>query len=80
MDIQMPVTDGYTATKQIRALNPKTSQTDIKNVPIIAVTANTQKEDIERYIQAGMNAHIGKPIIPDKLYAIIWQFTDSAPK
>ena len=76
----MPVTDGYTATKQIRALNPETSQTDTKNVPIIAITANTQKEDIERCIQAGMNAHIGKPIIPDKLYAIIGQFTDSAPK
>lgn len=74
MDIQMPKTDGYTATKQIRKLDPDLTKTDVKNIPIIAVTANTQKEDINYCIQSGMNAHIAKPIIPEKLYALIHTF------
>jgi len=58
MDIQMPEMDGYEATRCIRALdNPKA-----KTVPIIAMTANVFKEDIEKCLEAGMNSHIGKPI------------------
>jgi signal transduction histidine kinase len=58
MDIQMPGTDGYEATRRIRALNSESAKT----VPIIAMTANVFREDIDRCLEAGMNAHLGKPI------------------
>ena len=58
MDIQMPEMDGYEATRHIRAMH--TSKAD--EIPIIAMTANVFKEDIDRCIEAGMNAHLGKPI------------------
>ena len=58
MDIQMPVMDGYTATKAIRAL----SNEKLANVPIIAMTANAFAEDVQAAKDAGMNAHIAKPI------------------
>ncbi|QQO07781.1 ATP-binding protein [Breznakiella homolactica] len=54
MDIQMPVMDGVEATKLIRAVN--------KDVPIIALTANVFKEDVEKYLESGINGHIGKPL------------------
>ncbi|MBQ7487247.1 MAG: amino acid permease [Clostridia bacterium] len=58
MDIQMPVMNGYEATQAIRALeNPA-----LANIPILAVTANAFKEDVEAAINAGMQAHISKPI------------------
>jgi PAS domain S-box-containing protein len=58
MDIQMPEMDGYEATRHIRALDmPKA-----KTVPIIAMTANVFREDIEKCIEAGMNSHVGKPL------------------
>jgi CheY-like chemotaxis protein len=58
MDVQMPEMDGYEATRRIRDLNiPKA-----KDIPIIAMTANVFKEDVERCLAAGMNSHIGKPI------------------
>ncbi|MCL1971966.1 MAG: ATP-binding protein [Endomicrobia bacterium] len=58
MDLQMPEMDGFEATRRIRAFdNPKA-----KTVPIIAMTANVFKEDIERCLEAGMNGHIGKPL------------------
>jgi len=58
MDLQMPEMDGYEATRQIRAMEEGRP----KKVPIIAMTANVFKEDIEKCLQVGMNAHIGKPI------------------
>ena len=58
MDIQMPEMDGYDATRQIRALGSAEAQT----VPIIAMTANVFREDVEKSLEAGMNSHIGKPI------------------
>jgi len=58
MDIQMPEMDGYDATRHIRALDIPAAKT----VPIVAMTANVFKEDIERCLEAGMNDHVGKPI------------------
>ncbi|MDR3306011.1 MAG: response regulator [Clostridiales Family XIII bacterium] len=69
MDIQMPVMDGYEATRLIRAGGIPGADT----VPIIAMTANVFKEDIEKSIDAGMNAHIGKPLDPDQVAAAIRQ-------
>lgn len=58
MDMQMPVMDGCEATKHIRALERE----DAGRVPIIAVTANTFSEDMDRTFAAGMNGHISKPV------------------
>jgi signal transduction histidine kinase/CheY-like chemotaxis protein len=58
MDIQMPNMDGYEAASRIRALD----RPDAKDIPIIAMTANAYKEDIEKAAASGMNAHIPKPI------------------
>ena len=58
MDVMMPVMDGLTATKKIRALKRQ----DAKTIPIIAMTANAFREDAERCIEAGMNAHVSKPV------------------
>jgi signal transduction histidine kinase/DNA-binding response OmpR family regulator len=58
MDIQMPEMDGYEATKRIRALDIPAAKT----IPIVAMTANVFREDIDRCLEAGMNSHVGKPI------------------
>jgi len=58
MDIQMPEMDGYETTQRIRALDDPAAKT----IPIIAMTANVFREDVEKCIEAGMNSHIGKPI------------------
>ncbi len=63
MDIQMPEMNGYEAAKAIRALNHK----DASAVPIIALTANAFAEDVQAALEAGMNAHIAKPIDMDML-------------
>jgi signal transduction histidine kinase/ActR/RegA family two-component response regulator len=70
MDIQMPVMDGYTATKSIRALDIPQA----KSIPIIAMTANAFKEDVENALEAGMNAHIGKPIDISQLIGILSRY------
>ena len=67
MDMQMPVMDGLEATRRIRALEAELGKSryngNLRNqIPIIAMTANVFREDIERCIDAGMNDHIGKPI------------------
>lgn len=64
MDIRMPVLDGLETAKRIRHL----SRSDAKSVPIIAMTANAFEDDIRMSRKAGMNAHLSKPIEPDKLY------------
>ena len=64
MDIQMPEMNGYEATRAIRALDASNA----KDVPIIAMTANVFKEDIENCLESGMNSHIGKPF---DFYAVI---------
>jgi signal transduction histidine kinase/DNA-binding response OmpR family regulator len=63
MDLQMPEMDGYEATKAIRALDIPWA----KDIPIIAMTANVFKEDVERCLAAGMNGHVGKPIDFDEV-------------
>ena len=58
MDVQMPIMDGYKTTSVIRSLDiPKA-----KTIPIVAMTANVFREDIEKCIECGMNSHIGKPL------------------
>ncbi|MBR2528691.1 MAG: response regulator [Blautia sp.] len=64
MDVRMPQMDGLEATAAIRALN----RPDAKKIPIIALTANAFDEDVQRSLQAGMNAHLSKPVEPDHLY------------
>jgi CheY-like chemotaxis protein/HPt (histidine-containing phosphotransfer) domain-containing protein len=65
MDCQMPVMDGFTATRRIRELERQNGRA--KRLPIIALTANVMSEDRENCIAAGMDAHLGKPIEPAQL-------------
>ena len=64
MDMRMPEMDGLEATRTIRA----SDQTDAKTIPIIALTANAFDEDVQRSMQAGLNAHLSKPVEPDLLF------------
>ena len=63
MDVQMPVVDGLEATRRIRAMESPKAQ----EVPIVAMTANVFKEDIDRCLDSGMNSHLGKPIDIEEL-------------
>ncbi|MDR2672708.1 MAG: response regulator [Coriobacteriales bacterium] len=67
MDVQMPEMDGYEATRKIRALD----SLQAKSIPIIAMTANVFKEDIEKSLEAGMDAHIGKPLNIEEVFSIL---------
>jgi CheY-like chemotaxis protein len=64
MDIRMPVMDGLEATRAIRSID----RDDAKTIPIIALTANAFDEDVQRSLQAGMNAHLSKPVEPETLF------------
>ena len=64
MDMRMPEMDGLEATQKIRALE----RPDAKTIPIIALTANAFDEDVQRSLQAGLNAHLSKPVEPDVLF------------
>ncbi|MDR0307145.1 MAG: response regulator [Chitinispirillales bacterium] len=70
MDVQMPVMDGYEATRKIRALEPDWS----KQIPIIAMTANVFKEEIDLCFEVGMDDHVGKPVDMDLLREKIISF------
>jgi signal transduction histidine kinase/ActR/RegA family two-component response regulator len=70
MDIQMPEMDGLEATQKIRALKVPEART----VPIIAMTANVFREDVESCFASGMNDHIGKPITTDSLKAVLAKY------
>ncbi|MBR3719344.1 MAG: response regulator [Firmicutes bacterium] len=64
MDMRMPEMDGLEATRRIRAMDRE----DAKTIPIIALTANAFDEDVQRSMQAGLNAHLSKPVQPELLY------------
>ena len=75
MDIMMPVMDGLTATKAIRAMD----RPDAKTIPILAMTANAFEEDAQRCFAAGMNAHLPKPLQIDKVKQTILVQTKHDP-
>lgn len=66
MDIQMPVMDGYTASRTLRSKGYRK--------PIIGLSANVYKEDIDKCLEAGMNAHIAKPFTKQEIYTIVTTF------
>ena len=66
----MPEMDGLEATRRIRALERE----DAKEIPIIALTANAFDEDVQRSLQVGMNAHLSKPVEPERLYHTLEEF------
>ena len=70
MDLQMPEMDGLTATRAIRALGTQ----EAEKIPIIAMTANVFKEDIEKCLAVGMNGHIGKPIEYNNMLNILKRY------
>jgi len=72
MDCQMPVLDGFEATKQIREIELNNEQQ--QHIPIIALTANAHDKDRERCINAGMDGYISKPIVKNDLYNILAQY------
>ncbi len=82
MDCQMPVMDGFTATKKIREIEAQAAQEHggSRRLPIIALTANVMREDRERCIAAGMDAHLGKPIQPTQLRDCLSRFVDTQIK
>ncbi len=67
MDIRMPKMDGYAASRAIREIERVSG----KQVPIIAMTANAFREDVEKCLASGMNGHVGKPIDFDELFALL---------
>jgi len=71
MDCQMPVMDGYEATRQIR------KQEKFRYLPVIALTANAMKGDKEKALRAGMNDHIAKPVDPDAMFSTIAKWINS---
>lgn len=70
MDVRMPILNGLEATKAIRSLDRE----DSKSIPIIALTANAFDDDVKISMQAGMNAHLSKPIEIDQLYKTLIKF------
>ena len=74
MDVRMPEMDGLEAATAIRSLD----RPDAKTIPIIALTANAFDEDVQRSLQVGMNAHLSKPVEPERLYQtleeLIWEY------
>jgi signal transduction histidine kinase/CheY-like chemotaxis protein len=70
MDVQMPLMDGYETTEAIRGLD----RADARAVPIVALTANAFKEDVDKALERGMNAHIAKPVEMDKLLDVLMRF------
>ncbi len=71
MDMQMPVMDGLTATRHLRQHEAN------KSIPIVAMTANALLSDKERCLDAGMNDHLAKPIVPEELFALLEKYIPS---
>jgi signal transduction histidine kinase/CheY-like chemotaxis protein/HPt (histidine-containing phosphotransfer) domain-containing protein len=76
MDVQMPVMDGYTATRLIRGLD----RPGVHELPILAMSARAMADDAEKSLEAGMNGHIAKPIDPELLYAEIAKWIPGAER
>ena len=76
MDLRMPVMDGLEATRRIRALDRK----DARNVPIIALSANSFETDVKASLSAGMNAHLAKPSDADTLYDTLKEYIRPAAR
>ena len=74
MDIQMPIMDGYEATQEIRQRYSR------NRLPIIAMTAHALNEERERCLSSGMNEHLAKPIVVEKLYELLARMTDRLPE
>jgi CheY-like chemotaxis protein len=70
MDVQMPEMDGYEATRQIRA----SAAPNARTIPIIAMTANVFREDVEQCLEAGMNSHVGKPLNLDEVLNVLRRY------
>ena len=79
MDIQMPVMDGYEATREIRRLGDTGERPDAAEIPIIALTANAFADDAYRAREAGMNEHVAKPLEMDRLLAVLHQWLPNPP-
>ena len=69
MDVQMPNMDGYEATRQIRSVPRR----DAESLPIVAMTANAYREDVEKALDSGMTAHLAKPLGIDRVYGLLSQ-------
>lgn len=72
IDIFMPIMDGIKATKEIRSLDRE----DASNIPIIAMTANALQDDMSKALEAGMNAYLTKPIMPNRLYEVLAEWVN----
>ena len=64
MDVRMPEMDGLEATRVIRSMDRE----DAKSIPIIALTSNAFDEDVQNSLQAGLNAHLSKPVEPETVF------------
>ena len=72
MDVQMPVMDGLSATRAIRAL----ADPHLRGLPIIAMTANVLPEQVQKCLDAGMDDHLGKPVSPARLLEVLTEWPD----
>jgi CheY-like chemotaxis protein len=80
MDIQMPVMDGYTATKAIRKWEGGMRNKGEAQIPIIAMTAHAMAGDEDKSLKAGMNGHVAKPIDPDQLFSTLQKWIKPSEK
>ncbi|AEF82678.1 GAF domain-containing hybrid sensor histidine kinase/response regulator [Leadbettera azotonutricia] len=74
MDVQMPEMDGYEATRKIRELEKSSAAKQVPQIPIIAMTANVFREDVEKCLEAGMNGHVGKPLDLEEVISTLRQY------
>jgi CheY-like chemotaxis protein len=76
MDMRMPEMDGLEATGKIRDMGRE----DSKTIPMIALTANAFDEDVQRSMQAGLNAHLSKPVEPEALFDTLENLIESSQR
>ena len=76
MDMRMPVMNGLEAARAIRA----SGRADAASIPLIALTANAFDEDVQRSMQAGLNAHLSKPVEPEALFDTLENLIESSQR